>query len=194
MQLYDPRGQRKYLTEHERERFLKAARSAPTAVGVFCELLAYTGCRLSEAHALMPERVDPAAGVLVFESLKKRREGVFRAVAVPSGLLETLVQLQRRNARAGLTARFWPWSRTTAWRQVRAVMKAADVDAAAANPRGLRHSFGIVAVAAAIPLTMIQKWMGHADLSTTAIYLDASGAEERRIAYRMWRWELRPAP
>ena len=54
MQLYDMRGQRKYLTEHERDRFLNAARSAPTPDRAFCEILAYTGCRLSEALALTP--------------------------------------------------------------------------------------------------------------------------------------------
>ncbi len=81
MQLFDVRGQRKYLTQHERNRFLKAARSAPTPVRAFCEILAYTGCRLSEALALAPDRVDPAAGVVIFESLKKRRRGVFRAAS-----------------------------------------------------------------------------------------------------------------
>jgi len=64
-QLYDPRGHRKYLTEPERNRFLKAARSTDTPVRAFCEVLAYTGCRLSEAFALTPERVDSAAGFLV---------------------------------------------------------------------------------------------------------------------------------
>jgi hypothetical protein len=33
------------------------------------------------------ERVDLAAGVLVFESLKKRRPGIFRSVPVPPALL-----------------------------------------------------------------------------------------------------------
>ena len=84
-QLYDPRGHRKCLTEPERNRFLKAARSTDTPVRAFCEVLAYSGCRLSEALALAPERVDSAAGFLVFESLKRRRRGVFRAVPVPSG-------------------------------------------------------------------------------------------------------------
>ena len=189
-QLYDLRGQRKYLTQHERDRFLKAARSAAPPVRAFCEILAYTGCRISEALALTPDWVDSAAGVVIFESLKKRRRGVFRAVPVPTGLLETLARLQLRNARAGLADRLWSWSRTTAWRRVRAVMRAAEVDGAAATPKGLRHAFGIVAVAAAVPLTIIQKWMGHSDVSTTAIYLDASGSEERRIAFRMWHWEL----
>ena len=193
-QLFDLRGRRKYLTEHERDRFLKAARSAPPPDRAFCEILAYTGCRLSEALALMPDRVDPAAGVVVFESLKKKRRGIFRAVPVPTGLLETLARLQLYNARFGLGPALWSWSRTTAWRRVRAVMRAAEVDGAAACPRGLRHAFGIMAVAAAVPLTFIQKWMGHADLSATAIYLDASGIEERRIAFRMWHWELRPTP
>ena len=73
-------------------------------------------------------------------------------------------------------------------------MRAAEVSGPAATPKGLRHSFGIAALTAAIPLTMIQKWMGHSDILTTAIYLDASGTEERRIAFRMWQWELRPAP
>lgn len=190
MQLYDVRGQRKYLTQQERDRFLKAARSAPTPVRAFCEVLAHTGCRISEALALTPDRVDPAAGVVILESLKKGRQGVFRAVPVPTGLLDTLARLQQRNARDGLTSNLWSWSRTTAWRQVRGAMRAAEVDGARANPRGLRHSFGIVAVGADVPVTLIQKWMGHADISTTAIYLDASGFEERRIAFRMWQGRL----
>jgi integrase len=40
--------------------------------------LAYAGCRLSEALALTADRVDLAAGVLVFESLKKRRRSLPR--------------------------------------------------------------------------------------------------------------------
>jgi integrase/recombinase XerD len=32
----------------------------------------------------------------------------------------------------------------------------------------------------------MQKWLGHADLTTTAIYADAVGAEAKEIAQRMW--------
>jgi len=55
-----------------------------------------------------------------------------------------------------------------------------------ASPKGLRHGFGVAAVQAGIPLNMVQKWLGHAQLSTTAIYADAVGAEEQEIAERMW--------
>ena len=34
----------------------------------------------------------------------------------------------------------------------------------------LRHTFG-TAIAARVPLRMLQEWMGHGDLKTTMIYL-----------------------
>ena len=37
-----------------------------------------------------------------------------------------------------------------------------------------------------IPLNMVQKWLGHAQLTTTAIYANAVGVEEQDIASRMW--------
>jgi hypothetical protein len=36
------------------------------------------------------------------------------------------------------------------------------------------------------PLNMVQKWMGHARISTTAIYADASGDEEAAFAQKFW--------
>ena len=37
-----------------------------------------------------------------------------------------------------------------------------------------------------IPLNLVQRWLGHAQRSTTAIYADAVGEEERHIAARLW--------
>lgn len=37
-----------------------------------------------------------------------------------------------------------------------------------------------------VSLNMVQKWLGHAQLSTTATYADAVGAEEQNIIQRMW--------
>jgi hypothetical protein len=38
-----------------------------------------------------------------------------------------------------------------------------------AAPKGLRHGFGVAAVSAGIPLNLVQKWLGRAQLSTTAL-------------------------
>ena len=83
MQLHTGDGNRKYLTAGERDAFLRAAERADRPVRTLCMTLAYAGCRLSEALALTADRVDLAAGVLVFETLKKHRLGIFRNVPVP---------------------------------------------------------------------------------------------------------------
>ena len=82
-QLHDATGQRKYLTRDERDAFLEAAGKAGRQARTFCMTLAYTGSRVSEALALTADRVDLAGGTIVFESLKKRRGGLYRAVPVP---------------------------------------------------------------------------------------------------------------
>jgi integrase len=190
MRLYDAQGRRKYLTADERARFLAAAEDATRETRTFCLVLAHTGCRISEALELTPERVDLANGTIVFESLKKRRTGRYRAVPVPPAVLDAVdlvhdlkARQKRANARR---SRLWAWSRTTAWRRVAAVMRNARLSGPHATPKGLRHGFGVAAVNAGIPLNMVQKWLGHAQLSTTAIYADAVGAEEKAIASRMW--------
>jgi integrase/recombinase XerD len=83
MALHTADGARKYLTTGERDVFLRAVEQADRQVRTLCMTLAYAGCRLSEALALTVDRVDLAAGVLVLESLKKRRNGIYRAVPVP---------------------------------------------------------------------------------------------------------------
>jgi integrase/recombinase XerD len=184
MQLFDATGERKYLTPAQRQAFLRAAAKAAPAVLTFCGTLAHAGCRISEALALTGTRVDTGAGVLVLESLKKRRKGVFRAVPVPSEFLLTLDSVHDLAALGN--ARLWRWSRTTAWRRVKEVMETAAIHGLYATPKGVRHGFGINATASEVPLNMTQKWMGHSRLETTAIYANAVGPEERKLAERMW--------
>ena len=190
-QLYDSAGQRKYLTAEERTAFLKAAEHADRQARTLCMTLAYTGCRISEALQLTADRVDLSGKVIVFESLKKRRRGLYRAVPVPAPVLDALdlvhgLREAQRARDGGKSARLCPFGRATAWRRVHEIMHKAGISGPQASPKGLRHGFGVAAVQAGIPLNMVQKWLGHAQLSTTAIYADAVGAEEQAIAERMW--------
>jgi integrase len=192
VQLFDRQGRRLYFTDDERKAFLAAARKAPREVRSFCSTLHYTGCRISEALALTPKSIDLSANVIVFESLKKRRRGVYRPVPVPPELLDTLDMAhglrqihKKRGAR--LDEPLWPWSRMTAWRRIQEVIDAAGIGKGPhACPKGLRHGFGVVAVSKGIALNMVQKWLGHAQLTTTAIYANAVGEEEQSIAARLW--------
>lgn len=191
MSLYDAAGHRKYLTPEEREAFLEAAATAPREVRTFCGTLLYTGCRISEALQLTADRVDLKGGSIVFESLKKRKKGVYRPVPVPPVFLDALnmvhdLRTAQKRPDRGKKILLWDWSRGTAWTRVGEVMKAAKITGPHATPKGLRHGFGVKAVTSGIPLNMVQKWLGHAQLSTTSIYADAVGAEAKQIAARMW--------
>jgi integrase/recombinase XerD len=86
IQLYDTQGRRLYLASAERDAFLDAATLADRPARTLCAVLYYTGCRISEALALTPRRIDIGDQVVTFESLKKRRRGVYRAVPVPGTL------------------------------------------------------------------------------------------------------------
>lgn len=63
---------------------------------------------------------------------------------------------------------------------------ASNACSGAAMPKGLRHTFGVAAFQA-VPPHLVQRWLGHASLRTTAIYGDVSGREERSFAARMWK-------
>ena len=148
----------------EREVFLRAAERADREARTLCMTLAYGGCRLSEALALTADRIDLAGGLLLFESLKKRRRGIHRAVPVPPSLLDALDlvhgirKLQSRRGK-GRGVRLWPWSRMTGWRIVHRVMQDAGLAGPHASPKGLRHGFGVQAVSKGIALNMVQKWL-----------------------------------
>jgi integrase len=120
-------GKRKYLNADERTRFLRAADDHEADVRTFRGILAFAGCPISEALELTADRIDLANGVLVFETLKKRRRGVFRAAPVPPALLDTMNlvhgvrKLQARHD-GGLEPYLWPRSRTGAGRRICEVM------------------------------------------------------------------------
>jgi integrase len=177
--LRDCNGQRKYLNQAEREAFFYLADQLPSAEKAFCQVLYFTGCRISEALALKPNNLDLADCVIIIETLKRRRKGVFRAIPVPPVLLRELKNLSGSD-------RLFDFSRTHAWRIVKSVMGQAGIEGTHATAKGLRHGFGIAHAAHNTPLNLIQKWLGHASSETTKVYLDAVGEEERSFAKRIW--------
>ena len=190
LQLVDARG-RKYLAADERWRFLEAAARAPRpADQTFALTLAHTGARVSEALAICPRDVDLEAASIRIRTLKRRTER-WRAIPVPPELLRALELVHAlRSAPAKAVGRpLWPWSRATAHRKITRIMTDAGIEGPQACPKGLRHGFGIAAVAAGVPLPTIAAALGHANLQTTAVYTTAAGLEARDFLARMWERE-----
>jgi len=186
--LYTASGRRKYLNTDERCRFLAASMQCPRAdQRTLCLTLAYTGCRISEALALTASCIEREGGFIAFRTLKKRRGVVvIREVPAPIELLDAIA-VAHGIENLDPEARLWKLSRSRAWQLVKEVMKVAHIAPGIhATPKGLRHGFGLHALRSGVPINLVKRWLGHARLETTEIYLQAVGVEEREIAGRMW--------
>lgn len=190
--LWDERGQRLYLTPSERDAFRAQARAQEEREArTFAQLLALTGCRISEALETTPKRVDWNEQAIIFRTLKKRgakRATQYRAVPVPASFLDELNLVHHLTGKGQLApmTRLWTWHRATAWRKVKAIMDAAGIEGAQATAKGLRHGFGVAHAVHKTPLPLLQRWMGHSSPTTTAIYMQATGDEERQLAEAVW--------
>ena len=182
MRLYDRRGRRLYLNAMERRAFAQRARSTDAPVLLLCMVLMHTGCRLSEALALTEDSFQRSSLSVSIVTLKRRREGIVREVPVPVELFALA-----HAVRPASDGHLFTMHRSTAWRHVREVLLGACIKGPQAMPKGLRHGFGVNAIQCGVPLNLLARWMGHASMKTTAIYADATGPEERRIAARMWK-------
>lgn len=182
--LFDASGQRKYLTADERQRFLRASRRMVFQLGCLCQVLSFTGCRISEALSLTPDNVLAERGTIVLPTLKQRQVIRYRTVPVPGYVTDDLRLLSIWTAH---DARIWSWHRSTACQKIKEVMAIAKVVGPHACPRGLRHGFGVAAASAGVPVTLIQRWLGHSQIKSTLVYLQIMGPEERRFAERLWR-------
>jgi integrase len=192
LSLYAPNGARKYLNRDERQRVLAAIEFLEPDQALFALTLAWTGARVSEVLALSPSSFQVERGVVALPTLKRRKHHI-REVPVPPDLMAALdrhfhLGARQRDPRRA-DARLWTWHRTTAWRLIKSVARRAQIIGLPASPRGLRHAFGVGSLQSGIPLNLLQRWLGHARISTTAIYADASGPEEIALAEKFWNYE-----
>ena len=193
--LFTETGERKYLNAAERQRFYEALACVDhPAERTFCKLIFWTGCRISEALQMTGGHVDIDAGTVVIRSLKKhgRLKGRhFRVLHVPRYLVKELAAVHGLGClSSGLhsrtSRRLWNFTRQRGWKLIKRVMRRAGIDGSRATARGLRHGFGVHAILSGVPQTTLQRWLGHASLETTGIYVAVMGTEERHLARRMW--------
>jgi integrase/recombinase XerD len=139
-------------------------------------MLGWTGARVSEVLALTPASFQVECGTVAIRTLKRRKHNI-REVPIPPELMArldhqfSLSAMQRDPQDAD--HRLWPWCRMTAWRVTKRVMRRSMITGRQACPRGFRHAFGVGSLQAGVPLNLVQRWLGHSRISTTAIYAAA---------------------
>jgi integrase len=191
LSLYGLEGRRNYLNAAERSRALAVMAALEQKQALFALVLAWTGARVSEVVAPTPASFQIESSIVAFQTLKRRKH-VVREVPAPPELMAALekhfgLSAMQRDPQAA-DQRLWPWSRVTAWRYIKRVMRVAHVVGRQAYPRGLRHAFGVGTLRAGPPLNLARRRLGHSRISTTAIYAAACGPEEIEFSKRFWRF------
>jgi len=189
MRLYDDQGRRLYLNEKERNDFLLECYQLPLHEQSFCMFLVHTGCRLSEARYMRPDDIQVSEQIVTIRTLKRRKPHV-RHLHISKAMAAIL----RDQIASSDPEREYLWSETprppprpTCYRLIKRLMIQIGVKGPRASPKGLRHAFGVHAVMRGIQIHMLQMWMGHADMTTTAIYATVIGEEERKLAKLLWK-------
>ena len=61
-----------------------------------------------------------------------------------------------------------------------------SIDDVHATGRGLQHGFGVAHAVNLTPLPQLQKWLGHEDIDTTVIYMQATDDEKCSLTASVW--------
>ena len=139
----------------------------------------------------MPSRVDFSGKAVTFRTLKQRGKDRYRAVPIPDVLLSALddvhgIRRAQKRKQRGEGVMLWSWGRTQASKHIYAVLEEAGISGAHASPKGLRHGFGVRVAKETRNPRLVQKMLGHANLETTAIYMDVVGLEAREEMALTW--------
>ena len=179
-ELFTIEGKRKYLTQEEQGRFMAAANAQERAeVRTFSLTFVYTGCRISEALELTPERADLSDKSITFRTLKQRDKIKYRSVPCPDTLLDAieLVHSARKARRSTKLKKMalWSWGRTQATKHVWAVMEDADISGDHASPKAYVMGSGFA-------------WSCRPEIH--ALYKNYGGIPILRRPQSIWIWSV----
>jgi integrase/recombinase XerD len=168
----------KILTDAETDRLLAQPNQryfGPHRDYLYMRIMLKAGLRASEATALRPEHIDLMSGKL---SVREGKGAKDRTLWIGEDLLEELQGwMDRRKATAPGADYLFPTSKGTQVatshlrRSVKRYARDADIEEVErVSPHVLRHTFATRLYRSAGRIRLVQKALGHSDLSTTMIY------------------------
>ncbi len=166
------------LTEEETDRLLSQPNQryfGPCRDYLYMRVMLKAGLRASEVTALRPEHIDLMSGKLMVREGKGAKD---RTLWIGEELLEELQSwMDRRQEKAPEADYLLPTSKGTQVatshlrRSVKRYARDANIEEVdRVSPHTLRHTFATRLYRSAGKIRLVQKALGHSDLSTTMIY------------------------
>ena len=169
------REESKELTKDEYERLIRTAENKDDfRLAMLIETIGATGIRVSEVQYIMVEAAKAGRTQI---SLK----GKIRDILLPGKLCKKLLKYAGKQKIASgeifITKSGKGMSRKQIWAEMKALCKAAGVEASKVFPHNLRHLFARVFYRVTHDVAKLADILGHSSIETTRIYLLSTGAE-----------------
>ena len=177
------RDDSKELTRAEYDRLITAAHTlGRERLALLMETICATGIRVSEVQYLTVEAVERGRAEI---SLK----GKIRTILIPGKLRRKLLKYARKNKTVSgeifHTRNGKGLSRKQIWAEMKAICKAAGVEASKVFPHNLRHLFARTFYKVCRDVAKLADVLGHSSIETTRIYLISTGAEHASLLERL---------
>lgn len=177
------RPEEKELTQKEYERLVNTAmKQGKEKLAVILQTICGTGIRISELQFVTVEAVKRGEA-------KVHCKGKSRKVFIVDGLRKLLLDYIKKNhINSGtifLSKAGTPMNRTTVWREMKTLCKAARVNPSKVFPHNLRHLFARVFYKMEKDIAKLADILGHSSINTTRIYIISTGREHKQKMERM---------
>lgn len=171
------------LSKAEYERLLKASSSAgQERINLIVQTICGTGIRVSELPFITVEAVGRGRAVVDCK-------GKVRLVFIPGKLQKLLVRyIHRQGMKSGpvfVTRTGKSVSRSSIWKDMKALCQAADVSPEKVFPHNLRHLFARTFYGIDKDISKLADVLGHTSIETTRGYILSSGEEHFRQMDRL---------
>lgn len=158
----------KELTIEEFKRLLKTvAKEGKEQLALCMETIVSTGIRVSELKFFTVEEVKK-------EDIVISNKGKYRKILLPKELRRKLLQFAKRQAITKgpifVTRNGKPKSRTSIWKEMKALKQKAGVEGSKIFPHNLRHLFARMYYEVTKDLVGLGDLLGHSSLNVTRIY------------------------
>ena len=171
------------LTREEYGRLLDTGRKqGKERLALLMETICATGIRVSEVKYITVEAARNGKAEI---SLK----GKIRTILLPGKLCRKLLKYAKKQKTASgeifLTRSGRSLSRKQIWAEMKAVCKAAGVEASKVFPHNLRHLFARCFYRVCRDVAKLADVLGHSSIETTRIYLISTGTEHMKMMNRL---------
>jgi len=171
---------RSHFEEKRGKRYRRKERARHWLIFLF---LRYTGARVSEILSIDDLRdIDFYEAAVTVPTLKRHaphKKGLYRTVPLPVVCLGETGRILAEFP--SLRGRLFRCHRSTVFRYFKARAQEAGLPTHLSHPHVLRHTRAVELLRAGVPVSIVQELLGHASLTTTALYLRFSGQEIKEI-------------